>query len=271
MSDYDLVVPSWATQAERSLSTVKADPWVAGEFVWTGFDYIGEPTPYTWPSRSSYFGIVDLCGFPKDRYYLYRSQWTDEPVVHLLPHWNWPQFAGKAIPVWCYTNADEVELFLNGRSLGTGTRRDLHVEWSVPYEAGELKAVGRRGGKVVATDVVHTAGPATRLVLSSDRRSVHAGRRDLAFVTVSVVDADGHPCPTAGDEVDYGVTGPAVIAGLGDGDATNHEPFQGRRHRVFNGLGLVVLQAGDDAGDVQLTAVAEGLTPATASVHVEKE
>ena len=267
VTDYDLVGPAWGNRAQTSLEAFQHDPWMAGEFVWTGFDYIGEPTPYNWPSRSSYFGIVDLCGFPKDRYYLYQSQWTDKPMVHLLPHWNWPQFAGKAIPVWCYTNADAVELTLNGKSLGGGTRKDLHLEWSVPYEPGELKAVAKRGGHVVATDVVRTAGPPAKLALAVDRPTVHAGRRDLAFVTASVVDAAGNRCPTAGDAVDYAVTGPAAIAGLGDGDATNHEPFQGNRHRVFNGMGLVVVQAGTDAGPVQLTATAAGLAPATGDPH----
>ena len=271
VTGYDTYVPGWATHVEKALMAMKADPWMAGEFVWTGFDYIGEPTPYHWPSRSSYFGIVDLCGFPKDRYFMYQSQWTERPMVHLLPHWNWEQFAGKAIPVWAYTNADAVELTLNGKSLGTGTRKDLHVEWSVPWAAGELKAVAKRGGQVVATDVVRTAGPPAKLVLTADRSKLAAGRRDLSFVTVSVVDSGGHPCPTAGNEVDFTVTGPATIAGLGDGDATNHEPFQGRRHRVFNGLGLVVLQAGHDAGPVELKAVAEGLESTAVTVTVDKE
>jgi beta-galactosidase len=271
VTDYDLVGPAWGNRAETSLEAFQRDPWMTGEFVWTGFDYIGEPTPYNWPSRSSYFGIVDLCGFPKDRYYLYQSEWTAKPMVHLLPHWNWEQFAGKAIPVWCYTNADAVELLLNGKSLGVKTmadRKDLHLEWSVPFEPGTLRAVAKKGGQVVATDEVHTAGRPAKLALAVDRSSIHAGARDLAFVTTTVTDADGHVCPTAGDEVHYAVTGPATIAGLGDGDATNHEPFQGDHHRIFNGMGLVVLQAGKEGGAVTLTASAEGLAGATVSVTV---
>jgi beta-galactosidase len=271
VTDYDLVGPRWGNTAQASLMAFKKDPWMAGEFVWTGFDYIGEPTPYDWPSRSSYFGIVDLCGFPKDRYYLYQSQWTDKPMVHLLPHWNWPQFAGKDIPVWCYTNCDAVELFLNGRSLGEETkadRKELHLEWSVPFEPGTLKAVAKKGGVVVATDEVRTAGKPQQLTLTGDRTALKAGVRDLSFVTVGAVDADHVKCPTADDEVTFTVTGPATIAGVGDGDPTNHEPFQGSKHKLFNGLGLVVLQAGDQTGTVTLTATAEGMQPATAQFTV---
>ena len=143
--------PNWGNTAESTLKAVKDAPWVAGEFVWTGFDYIGEPTPFPWPSVSSYFGIVDLCGFPKDRYYLYQSQWTDKPMVHILPHWNWQGFEGKEIPVWCYSNCESVELFLNGKSLGEkkfSDTKDLHLVWKVPYAAGTLKAVAKNNGKI---------------------------------------------------------------------------------------------------------------------------
>ena len=271
VSDYDIYQPGWGALAQESLMAFQRDPWMTGEFVWTGFDYIGEPTPYTWPSRSSYFGIVDLCGFPKDRYYLYQSQWTDRPMVHLLPHWNWEQFAGKAIPVWCYTNADAVELFLNGTSLGEKTlaeRKDLHLEWSVSYAPGTLRAVAKKNGQVVATDEVKTAAQPAQLTMAGDRTALRPGVRDLSFVTVGAVDANGVPCPTAGNEVTFTVTGPATIAGVGDGDATNHEPFQGTKHRMFNGKGLVVLQAGDQPGTVTLTAAAAGLKPVTAQFVV---
>ena len=268
VSDYDVVRPNWGNLAQTSLMALQRDPWMAGEFVWTGFDYLGEPTPYDWPSRSSYFGIADLCGFPKDRFYLYQSQWTDRPMAHLLPHWNWPaEFRGKAIPVWCYSNADAVELSLNGKPLGPGTRRELHWEWSVPYEPGELKVVATKGGHPVATDTVQTVGPPAKLTLSADRP---LGRGvDLSFVTVTVTDAQGRTCPTAHDTVDFALTGPATIAGLGDGDPTNHEPFQGKRHRVFNGLGLAVVRSAAGTGPVQLTATAAGLEAATITVNKE--
>jgi beta-galactosidase len=273
VTSYDIVNPGWGHLAETSLEAIKKDSWMAGEFVWTGFDYIGEPTPYGWPSRSSYFGIVDLCGFPKDRYYLYQSQWTDKPVVHILPHWNWEQFAGKDIPVWCFTNADSVELFLNGKSVGEKTwandRKALHLEWSVPWAPGVLKAVAKKDGKVVATDEVHTAGKPAKILLKADRSEIKAADRDLSFVTVSVVDADGNVCPRAEDEIKFDVTGPGTIAGVGDGDPTDHESFQGYQHKVFNGLGLVVLQAGSDAGEIKLTASADGLDSATTMVVVK--
>jgi beta-galactosidase len=172
--------------------------------------------------------------------------------------------------VWCYTNCDSVELSLNGKSLGTGTRKDLHVEWSVPYEAGTLRAVATRGGQVVATEEVTTAGPPARLLVTADRPALRAGVRDQSFVTVSMVDAAGHRCPTADAEVTYALTGPATIAGVGNGDATNHESFQGHRHKLFNGLGLVVIQVGDDAGPVTLTATADGVPAATATIDVQR-
>jgi beta-galactosidase len=272
-SGYDIEWPRWGNQAQASLMAIKSHPWMAGEFVWTGFDYIGEPTPFNWPSRSSYFGIVDLAGFPKDRYYLYKSQWTNEPVVHLLPHWNWEQFTGKDIPVWCFTNADSVELFLNGKSLGEKTwaadKKELHLEWSVSYAPGELKAVGKKDGKVVATDIVKTAGKPAKILLKADRSEIKPADRDLSFVTVSVVDADGNLCPTAEDEIKFTIDGPGKIAGLDNGDATNHESFQGSQHKVFNGLGLVVVEAGKTAGEIHLSASAEGLPPAAVSITVK--
>jgi hypothetical protein len=174
-TSYDLDFPRWGNMADTEFQALRRSPWIAGEFVWTGFDYIGEPTPFAWPNRSSSFGIVDLCGFKKDRYYLYQSQWRPEPMVHLLPHWNWSEeFRGKEIPVWCYTNAESVELSLNGRSIGvrdwTGVT-ELHLSWQVPYEPGTLRAIARRGGKIVATDEVQTTGAPARIELAVDRAS----------------------------------------------------------------------------------------------------
>jgi beta-galactosidase len=272
VTSYDIVNPSWGDVGERSLTALKDHPWMAGEFVWTGFDYIGEPTPYDWPSRSSYFGIVDLAGFPKDRYYLYKSQWSSEPVVHLLPHWNWEQFAGKNIPVWCFTNADSVELFLNDKSLGekgAADRNGMHFEWSVPYAPGVLKAVGKKDGKIIATDEIHTAGKPAKIVLKADRSEIKPADLDLSFVTVSVEDANGNLCPTAEDEIKFTVDGPGTIVGVDNGDATNHESFQGHQHKVFNGLGLVVLQSKNEAGEIHLTATGDGLEQAAIAVSVK--
>lgn len=265
-SAYDLDHPGWGCTAETELMAMEKSPWIAGQFVWTGFDYIGEPTPYQWPSRSSYFGICDLCGFPKDSYYLYESQWTDRPMVHVLPHWNWPGREGTPIPVWCYSNADSVELLFNGKSLGRLSKSDrtrLHFEWQVPYTPGTLKTVARIGERVVATDEVHTAGSAARLVLLPDRDAITADGRDLSFVQVRVEDADGNLCPLAADEVRFTVHGPGRIAGLGNGDPTNHEPFQGTAHRVFHGLGLAILRSEPgQPGTVTLDAQAPGLIAA---------
>jgi beta-galactosidase len=276
---YDLDFPRWGNTAETQFQALRKAPWMAGEFVWTGFDYIGEPTPFNWPNRSSSFGIVDLVGFPKDRFYLYQSQWRPEKMVHLLPHWTWAEeFKGKTLPVWTYTNAASVELFLNGRSLGV---RDwsgvtaLHLAWQVPYEPGTLRAVAREGTRVVAEDTVETTTAAARLELKVDRAAIRADGQDLAFVTVRVVDASGRLSRVDGDHpVSFDLTGPGSIAGVDNGDPTNHEPFKGAtplaaRHRAFNGLALVVLKSARTPGPLVLRARAEGLTPAEIRIETK--
>jgi beta-galactosidase len=289
VSCYDGFWPGWADNPDDEFLALERSPWVAGEFVWTGFDYLGEPTPYSWPSRSSYFGIVDLAGLPKDRYYQFKAHWTNQPVVHILPHWTWPGFEGKAIPVRVFTNADTVELFLNGKSLGaknfpadcehmvvTGKNNtksekpSLHLAWSVPYQAGELKAVGTKNGQAVATDVERTAGAPANIVAVADRTELEAGDRDLAFITVSILDKDGNLCPNAEPELQFALSGDAAtIAGLDDGDPTNHEFFQGTQHKAFHGLALAILKSHEDAtGPVTLKISAEGLDPATVNIRV---
>ncbi len=296
LSSYDYWHPGWANSAETSLLALKQSPWVAGEFVWTGFDYLGEPTPYNWPSRSSYFGIVDLAGFPKDRYYLYKSAWSTEPVVHILPMcWTWPGFDGKDIPVRVFTNADSVELFLNGKSLGTKNypadsapqtqehqnndktitlekSPGMHLEWTVPYAPGELKAVATKHGQVVSTDIVRTAGPPAKLKLTPDRATIATGQ-DLSFIKVEVLDKDGNVCPDAANEIQFTLSGnSATLAGLDNGDAINHEPFQGQQHSAYHGLALAVLKSAyGQTGPVTLTATAAGLSPATTTVTVTGE
>ena len=273
VTSYELVGPPWGNNAETALLAQMHSPWVAGEFVWTGFDYIGEPTPYRWPARSSYFGILDLAGFPKDRYYFYKSVWRPEPLVHLLPHWNWEGFEGKEIPIWAATNCDSVELFLNGKSLGEKKlNRDhsLHVEWQVPYEPGTLKAVGKKDGKEVTTDEVRTVGKAKRLVLLPDRDKIHADGDDLSFVTVQVVDEHGSVCPGASDMVQYHLSGPAAIAGVDDGNPICHESFQADKHSVFHGLGLCVVKAAREPGTITLRAEAKGLEPAEVTIQAGK-
>ena len=288
-------------RAEAASLAVQKSPWVAGEFVWTGFDYLGEPTPYQWPARSSYFGMLDLCGFPKDRFYFYQALWSDKPVVHLLPHWTWPGFEGKPIPVWVYANADSVELFLNGHSLGekkfsTDTERitfpkaakpkttnaigelplfpptpeTLHLAWSVPYAPGVLKAVAKKNARIVSTDEARTAGVPATITLTPDRTEIIASGQDLSFVKVSILDKDGNVCPNADNEIDFTINDSAAeIAGLDNGDATNHEPFQGARHKTFHGLALVVLKSHfDTTGTVTVSAASRGLAPATLKILV---
>jgi len=294
VSSYDTWHTGWACSAETDLLALKNSPWVAGEYVWSGFDYIGEPTPYGWPSRSSYFGIVDLAGFPKDRYYIYKSVWDPEPLVHIRPmSWTWPGFEGKTIPVQVFTNADSVELFLNGVSLGvrnfpadcaeqvtTSQNKDktqpdkittspgLHLAWNVVYAPGALRAVARKNGRVVATDEIKTAGDPARIMLEPDRAQITADGQDLSFIKVALIDKDGTLCPNANGEIHFTLRGTgATIAGLDNGDATNHEPFQGSQHKAFHGLALVVLKSQPDSpGAVTLTATAPGLPPASTTV-----
>lgn len=277
VTSYDLEGPRWGNSAEVQFAAMRDAPWMAGEFVWTGIDYIGEPTPFNWPNRSSSFGIVDLVGFPKDRFFLYQSQWRSEPVVHLLPHWNWPaEYAGKPIPVWTYTNADSVELFLNGTSQGWRSWKgvqDFHLAWQVPYAPGTLRAVAMRGGKVVAEDRVETTGGAAKLQLSVDRPMIRADGQDLAFVTVRVLDAQGRLVRAGGNNlVRFTLRGGGAIAGVDNGDPTNHEPFVGptpaaAQHLAFNGLALVVVRAPRSAALLTLEATADGLTSATAAIR----
>ena len=294
VTSYDICHPPGII-AEQQLKAIADAPWFAGEFVWTGFDYIGEPTPFPWPAISSYFGIIDLCGFPKDRYYLYQSRWSDQPMVHLVPqNWNWAQFTGKPIPVWCYANGDSVELFLNGKSLGekkmadgaiqtfvSGQRKGkngkvqevkqetgwYHVAWQVPWQPGTLKAVARRGGKIIATDEVTTAGPPAKLALRVDHSRIKADGQDLAYVTVEVLDAQGHVCPEADNLVNFSLSGPGKIAGLGNGDSTCHEDFQANQHSSFHGLCLAIVQSlRGQSGKIRLQATAAGLAGAIAEI-----
>ena len=291
VSSYDTVAPPWAYCPDVEFDAQNRLPYVAGEFVWTGFDYLGEPTPYgrraDWPSRSSYFGIVDLAGFPKDRYYAYKSEWTGEPVVHVFPHWNWAGSEGKVIPVMVYTNGDQVELFLNGKSLGRKTRgvdtvvipvganvSETHkftskyrLEWDVPYQPGTLRAVAYKGGKQFATDEVRTAGPPTRVQISADRSSIAADGQDLSFITVRIEDKDGNLCPAADNLVEFKVDGAGTIAAVDNGNAASVEPFQADRRKAFSGMALLIVrsQAGHP-GRIDVTAGSGGLQSSTATI-----
>jgi beta-galactosidase len=253
----------WGSTHEETWKIIKKHDFLSGLFVWTGFDYIGEPTPYPWPARSSYFGIVDLAGFPKDVYYMYQSEWTNKPVLHLLPHWNWKP--GQMIDVWAYNNnADEVEAFLNGKSIGVRkkTGDDLHVMWHVKYEPGVLKAVSRHNGKVVMTTQVVTAGEPYKIQLKADRDKIKADGKDLSYITVSVLDKNNVPVPDVNQLVKFKVTGQGILKGVDNGSQTDLEPFVSDQHHLFNGLGLAIIQSKAVAGKITITAAADGLKPA---------
>jgi len=224
VSAYDENAPPWAHTAERWWSYFAVRPWLSGGFVWTGFDYRGEPTPYSWPCINSHFGILDTCGFPKDNFWYYQAQWTDQPVLHLFPHWNWPGREGKDIDVWCYANCQQVELFLNGQSLGRQTMTNcLHLHWSVKYAPGVLNAKGYTDGKVVSETSVETTGAPAAVQLNPDRPTLNANGEDVSVITVSVADAQGRVVPVASNPVHFTLGGPGKILGVGNGDPSCHE------------------------------------------------
>jgi beta-galactosidase len=267
LSAYDVNVPRWGSTAEQWWTYYDERPFLAGGFVWTGFDYRGEPTPYRWPCISSHFGVMDTCGFPKDNFYYYRAWWSGEPVLHLFPHWNWAGKEGQEIEVWCHSNLERVELFLNGRSLGAQQiQRDRHLMWKVPYAPGTLEARGSRGGRVVLTARRETTGEPARLALAPDRPRISADGEDVAVVVASVVDAAGRVVPVAGDEVTFRVSARGRLIGVGNGDPSSHEADKGAVRRAFNGLCMAIVQATREAGEIHVEATAPGLVPATVVV-----
>ncbi len=264
ISAYDRHAPPWANTAELAWQAIADRPFVAGGYVWTGFDYKGEPTPFGWPDINSNFGILDECGFPKDAYYYYQSVWGDKPMVHVFPHWNWAGQEGKPVDVWAYSNADRVELLLNGSSLGVQPMpKNGHVHWLVPYAPGTLEARGISGGQVTATDKGETTGPPAALKLLTDRAVLTADGEDVSMVEVDVVDAQGRIVPTASNPVTFTLSGAGRIAGVGSGDPSRHEPDQAGSSSAFNGKCLVIVGASDTPGRIQLSAASAGLRPAT--------
>jgi beta-galactosidase len=225
VSAYDVNAPSWANTAEAWWSCFADRPWLSGGFVWTGFDYRGEPTPYNWPCINSHFGILDVCGFPKDNFYYYQSWWTTNTVLHLLPHWNWPGKEGQEIRVDALSNCEEVELFLNGASLGKQTmKRNSHLTWNVKYAPGTLSAKGFNGGKVVAEQKIETTGEAVAVQLTPDRKTINADGADVSLFTVSALDAQGRAVPVAQNKINFSIEGAGKILGVGNGDPSCHEP-----------------------------------------------
>jgi beta-galactosidase len=293
MSSYDLYYPSWASSPDHEFFGQDHSKACAGEFVWTGWDYIGEPTPFN--SRSSYFGIIDLAGFPKDRYYLYQAHWRPElPMAHILPHWNWPDRVGQVTPVHVYTSGDEAELFLNGKSLGRKKKvfEDVNgfngqpqvvngitvngqpayrIRWdTVVYQPGELKVVAYKDGKEWATDVVKTTGPAAKLLLKPDRATIAGDGHDLSFVTLTVADKDGLAVPQSKNPIAFEISGPGEIVATDNGDATDMTVFASHDRNAFNGLALVIVKAKrGQTGPITVTAKSEGLPPATATIAIK--
>ncbi|MBP1676652.1 MAG: Beta-galactosidase [Bacteroidetes bacterium] len=267
-SAYDNCRAPWGATHESNLKIIKKYPHISGQFIWTGFDYLGEPTPYWWPSRSSYFGIVDLAGFPKDIYYMYQSEWTDKDVLHLLPHWNWN--TGDTIDVWAYYNkADEVELYLNGTSLGVRSKKgdDLHVMWRVPYTPGTLKAVSRKQGKDFLSREIQTAGSPATIRLTADRNNISANGNDLSFVTVELLDSAGNLCPLADQLVKFTVKGTGLIAGTDNGDQNNHNSLKKSERNLFYGKCLAIVQNNGKSGKITLRADVEGLQSAEIEIN----
>ncbi|MBC8181623.1 glycoside hydrolase family 2 protein [candidate division KSB1 bacterium] len=289
ISSYDLHAPRWAEISDDDFMWQEQDRYICGEYVWTGFDYLGEPTPYTdyevdngkltqqQVSRSSYFGIVDLCGIPKDRYYLYRSHWAPEKTtVHILPHWNWEGSEGKEIPVFVYTNGDCAELFLNGKSLGKRTKNPksensterYRLMWhEVIYQPGELKAVAYKEGKEIGQAVVRTAGEPEYLTLTPDRIHIEATGDDLSYILVEVFDKNNNACPKADNLVRFNIDGPATIAGVGNGNPQSLEPFKANHRKLFFGKAMLILRSKKgEKGKINITATSDGLKRAKTSI-----
>lgn len=284
-------IPNYNTRmirAEQLWKFVATNPYVIGDFMWTGIDYLGEAF---WPSKNASSGVIDMCGFPKDGYYFYQSQWTTKPMLHLFPHWNWKGREGSIMPVVAYTNCDAVELYVNDRYYGekrlefprqgnsgswnrydlpqkNATTADLHLSWDVPYEPGTLKAVGKKDGKVVCTEIIETTGRPAALRLTADKGMLPAGKRSVAHVTIEVVDAKGRLVPTADNLIYFKISGNGRLLGLDNGNPTDLEPYNSGKRNVFNGLGIAIIEAGKTPGSVRLTASSEGMRDTTVEIIV---
>jgi len=262
VSAYDLNHTSWSQLAEEWWKFYAAREWLSGGFAWTGFDYRGEPTPYGWPSINSQFGIVDMCGFPKDNFYYYKAWWGSEPVLHLFPHWNWEQRDGEPISVWVHSNLDSVELFLNGKSLGSQKIQPLtHLEWKVKYEPGVLEARGTKDGKVVLTEKRETTGEPASIRMTADRKDIDADGEDISVLMVEVLDKEGRAIPTADVLLHFNVTGEGKLIGVGNGDPNCQESDKEPKRSLFNGLAQVIVQSTKTPGTITVEAVTGDFPP----------
>ncbi|MDE6326770.1 MAG: DUF4982 domain-containing protein, partial [Duncaniella sp.] len=272
-SSYDNCHVPWGNTHEGTLRHMDLNDFISGQFIWTGFDYLGEPTPYGWPARSSYFGIVDLAGIPKDIYYMYQSQWRpDKTVLHLFPHWNWEP--GQEIDLWAYyNNADEVELFVNGESKGIRSMEPgkYHVSWRVNFEPGTVRAVSRKNGKTMAVKEIHTAGEPYSVRLTPDRSAIDADGRDLSYLLVEILDKDGNLCPDADNEVTFTVDGAGFNAGVDNGSPVSLERFKADHRKAFYGKAMLIVQNNGAEGPVTVTATSPGLKPFTTTINAIKK
>jgi beta-galactosidase len=268
-SAYDNCSTPWGSTQEETWRIIKKYDFLSGQYIWTGFDYLGEPTPYSWPSRSSYFGIIDLAGFPKDTYFMYQSEWTKKDVLHIFPHWNWKQ--DDIIDVWAYTNCDEVELFLNDKSVGTKSKTgdELHLMWRIPFEPGTLKAIGKSNGKTILTKEITTADEPYKITLEADREKISADGTDLSFVTVTVLDKNNNIVPYANNLINFELSGEGKIIGVDNGCQTNHQSLKEKYINAFNGKCLVVIQSSDKSGQIKLEATSDKLKGSIITIYTK--
>ena len=267
VSSYDPYTSTGRASAEGWWRFCDANAWLAGGFVWTGFDYRGEPSPNGWPNISSQYGIIDLYGFPKDTYYYYKAWWTKEPVLHIFPHWNWAGYEGKKIAAWVHSNMDKVELFLNGKSLGEKVlEKNHHLAWDVVYEAGALEARGYKDGKLVLTEKRETTGGPTSIALSADRTELKADGEEVAMIRVEVRDREGRVVPVTDNNIDFTVTGAGKLIGTGNGDPTNQQSDKGSSRKAFGGLCVAIVQSSKQAGPITIEATSHGLSAATLNI-----
>ena len=265
--DQDITAPWWASRAEDWWKIAAVNNYWIGGFVWTGFDYRGEPTPYRWPNVNSHFGIMDVCGFPKNIYYYYQSWWTNNDVLHISPHWNWKGKEGQPIDVWVNTNADNVELFLNGKSLGKKDMpRNSHLQWSVNYEPGKLEAIAYKKGKRLSSQV-ETTTEANQLKIEASNLKLQADGKDISVINISVLDKEGREVPDANQLIAFNLTGDAKIIGVGNGDPSSHEAdvcSNGKWQRnSFNGKCQVIIQSSKTYSKLHFEAVSKGIKNAS--------
>lgn len=252
--------PDWGPYPGEDWADIVKYPYLGGTFVWTAFDYRGEPTPFSWPSVASQFGFMDVCGFPKDGYYAYKAAWTDIPTVHIFPHWNWPGKEGDSIKVHCYTNCEEVELFLNGKSVGKQKAIPYSkLIWPLIYKPGKLEARGYKAGKLVTKDIVETTTAPAQVTLNSDVSTLKADGCDVAIIKVAIKDTKGRVVPTADNLVKFSIEGPGKIIGVANGNPSSHEPDKASQRMAFNGYCMVLVQSDRQAGEIKIKALSENL------------